>query len=89
MKKGVPGPEGSLGKWMWADVNQRLTEFALDLDTYLARRLTRSTVRTAQRMLTRHRTILERTFRLPTAYMPKEASGMEIVDPHQHGTSLG
>ena len=29
--QGVPGPEGSLGKWMWADVNQRLTEFALDV----------------------------------------------------------
>jgi alkylation response protein AidB-like acyl-CoA dehydrogenase len=31
MKTGVPGPEGSLGKWQWADVNQRLTELALDI----------------------------------------------------------
>jgi alkylation response protein AidB-like acyl-CoA dehydrogenase len=28
MKQGVPGPEGSLGKWQWANVNQALTEFA-------------------------------------------------------------
>ena len=33
------------------------TEFVLDLDEYLKRRLTPATVRTAQRMLTRHRTI--------------------------------
>jgi alkylation response protein AidB-like acyl-CoA dehydrogenase len=31
MKTGVPGPEGSLGKWQWADVNQSLTELALDI----------------------------------------------------------
>ena len=28
---GAPGPEGSLGKWHWAEVNQSLTELALDL----------------------------------------------------------
>ena len=33
-------------------------EFALDLDDYLARRLTRSTVRMAERMYARHRTLL-------------------------------
>jgi alkylation response protein AidB-like acyl-CoA dehydrogenase len=31
MRSGVPGPEGSLGKWQWADVNQALTELAVDL----------------------------------------------------------
>ena len=31
MKTGVPGPEGSLGKWQWAEVNQALTELALDI----------------------------------------------------------
>jgi alkylation response protein AidB-like acyl-CoA dehydrogenase len=31
MRTGVPGPEGSLGKWQWADVNQELTEVALEL----------------------------------------------------------
>jgi alkylation response protein AidB-like acyl-CoA dehydrogenase len=31
MRTGVPGPEGSLGKWQWADVNQALTELAVDL----------------------------------------------------------
>ena len=31
MKRGAPGPEGSLGKWHWAEVNQSLTELALDL----------------------------------------------------------
>jgi alkylation response protein AidB-like acyl-CoA dehydrogenase len=31
MRHGVPGPEGSLGKWQWAEVNQALTELALDL----------------------------------------------------------
>jgi membrane-bound lytic murein transglycosylase B len=33
-------------------------EFALDLDTYLKRRLTKQTVRTAQQMYTKHRTLL-------------------------------
>ena len=31
MRNGVPGPEGSLGKWQWAEVNQALTELALDI----------------------------------------------------------
>jgi alkylation response protein AidB-like acyl-CoA dehydrogenase len=31
MRTGVPGPEGSLGKWQWAEVNQALTELAVDL----------------------------------------------------------
>ena len=31
MHDGVPGPEGSLGKWHWAEVNQALTELAMDL----------------------------------------------------------
>jgi alkylation response protein AidB-like acyl-CoA dehydrogenase len=32
MKKGIPGPEGSLGKWQWADANQAMTELALDIE---------------------------------------------------------
>jgi alkylation response protein AidB-like acyl-CoA dehydrogenase len=31
MKNGVPGPEGSLGKWHWSEVNQSLTELAMDI----------------------------------------------------------
>jgi alkylation response protein AidB-like acyl-CoA dehydrogenase len=31
MQHGVPGPEGSLGKWQWAEVNQALTELAMDI----------------------------------------------------------
>jgi alkylation response protein AidB-like acyl-CoA dehydrogenase len=31
MKRGFPGPEGSLGKWHWAEINQALTELAIDL----------------------------------------------------------
>jgi alkylation response protein AidB-like acyl-CoA dehydrogenase len=31
MKSGVPGPEGSLPKWQWAEVNQRLTEVAMEI----------------------------------------------------------
>ena len=31
MRHGEPGPEGSLGKWQWADLNQRLTELGLEL----------------------------------------------------------
>jgi len=31
MKTGVPGPEGSLGKWHWSEVNQSLTEAAMDI----------------------------------------------------------
>jgi alkylation response protein AidB-like acyl-CoA dehydrogenase len=31
MREGVPGPEGSLGKWQWSDVNQALTELAMDI----------------------------------------------------------
>jgi glutamate/tyrosine decarboxylase-like PLP-dependent enzyme len=34
--------------------------------------------------LTRHTTILDRTFRVATAYMPKDAAGLDIVDPHLH-----
>jgi alkylation response protein AidB-like acyl-CoA dehydrogenase len=32
MQSGIPGPEGSVGKWQWADINQRLTELALDVE---------------------------------------------------------
>jgi alkylation response protein AidB-like acyl-CoA dehydrogenase len=31
VRHGVPGPEGSLGKWHWSEVNQSLTELAIDL----------------------------------------------------------
>jgi alkylation response protein AidB-like acyl-CoA dehydrogenase len=31
MKTGVPGPEGSLPKWQWADLNQAITELAMDI----------------------------------------------------------
>ncbi|MEA2347636.1 MAG: hypothetical protein QOG62_1423 [Thermoleophilaceae bacterium] len=31
MKTGVPGPEGSLGKWHWSEVNQSLTEAAMEI----------------------------------------------------------
>jgi alkylation response protein AidB-like acyl-CoA dehydrogenase len=31
MKRGAPGPEGSLGKWHWAEVNQSLSELAMDV----------------------------------------------------------
>jgi alkylation response protein AidB-like acyl-CoA dehydrogenase len=31
MKKGQPGPEGSLPKWQWAEINQALTELAMDI----------------------------------------------------------
>jgi len=34
--------------------------------------------------LTRHRSILSRTFSTPTAYMPKEAANLEVTDPHLH-----
>ena len=34
--------------------------------------------------LTRHNTILDQTFRVATAYMPKDAAGLDIVDPHLH-----
>jgi glutamate/tyrosine decarboxylase-like PLP-dependent enzyme len=34
--------------------------------------------------ITRHRDILDRTFRVLTAYMPKEAAGLDIIDPHLH-----
>ncbi len=32
MQAGIPGPEGSLGKWQWADINQRISELALDIE---------------------------------------------------------
>lgn len=32
--------------------------------------------------VTRHPEILDRTFRIETAYMPKEAQGLDVVDPH-------
>ncbi len=31
MKVGIPGPEGSLAKWQWAMLNQKLTELAVDV----------------------------------------------------------
>ncbi len=31
MQSGIPGPEGSLGKWQWADINQRIAELALEI----------------------------------------------------------
>jgi alkylation response protein AidB-like acyl-CoA dehydrogenase len=31
MKRGAPGPEGSLGKWHWAEVNQGVAELAMDV----------------------------------------------------------
>jgi alkylation response protein AidB-like acyl-CoA dehydrogenase len=31
MKTGMPGPEGSLPKWQWSDINQALTELAMDV----------------------------------------------------------
>ena len=34
--------------------------------------------------LTRHPGILTRTFSTPTAYMPREAIGLGVVDPHLH-----
>jgi alkylation response protein AidB-like acyl-CoA dehydrogenase len=30
-QNGQPGPEGSLGKWLWSDTNQQLTQYAVDL----------------------------------------------------------
>ena len=32
MRDGIPGPEGSLGKWHWSEVNQTLTELAMDIE---------------------------------------------------------
>ena len=32
MRDGEPGPEGSLGKWLWAEVNQGLTALAMDAE---------------------------------------------------------
>jgi alkylation response protein AidB-like acyl-CoA dehydrogenase len=31
MKRGVPGPEGSLPKWQWGEINQALTELAAEI----------------------------------------------------------
>jgi len=31
MKRGYPGPEGSLPKWQWSDLNQALTELAMEV----------------------------------------------------------
>ncbi len=32
MRTGVPGPEGSLGKWHWSEINQALTELAMEIE---------------------------------------------------------
>jgi len=32
MQSGIPGPEGSLGKWQWADLNQQIAELALEIE---------------------------------------------------------
>jgi alkylation response protein AidB-like acyl-CoA dehydrogenase len=31
MRHGVPGPEGSLGKWHWSEVSQSMSELAMDI----------------------------------------------------------
>ena len=31
MKTGIPGPEGSISKWEWADLHQDMTAFATDV----------------------------------------------------------
>jgi alkylation response protein AidB-like acyl-CoA dehydrogenase len=31
MRHGVPGPEGSLGKWHWSELNQSLTELSMEM----------------------------------------------------------
>src|SRR6266516_6727159 len=31
MKTGIPGPEGSLSKWEWANLNQEMTDLATDV----------------------------------------------------------
>jgi glutamate/tyrosine decarboxylase-like PLP-dependent enzyme len=38
----------------------------------------------ASMILTRHRDVLDRTFRIQTGYMPREAAGMEVIDPYAH-----
>jgi glutamate/tyrosine decarboxylase-like PLP-dependent enzyme len=38
----------------------------------------------AGRYLTRHTDLLDGTFRVPTAYMPREAEGLDVVKPHLH-----
>jgi alkylation response protein AidB-like acyl-CoA dehydrogenase len=32
METGIPGPEGSLGKWQWADINQGIAELAIEIE---------------------------------------------------------
>jgi alkylation response protein AidB-like acyl-CoA dehydrogenase len=32
MESGTPGPEGSLGKWQWADIHQGITELAMEIE---------------------------------------------------------
>jgi alkylation response protein AidB-like acyl-CoA dehydrogenase len=32
MQSGIPGPEGSLGKWQWSDISQGLNELALEIE---------------------------------------------------------
>jgi alkylation response protein AidB-like acyl-CoA dehydrogenase len=32
MQSGTPGPEGSLGKWQWADIHQGITELAMEIE---------------------------------------------------------
>ncbi|MFW9853954.1 MAG: pyridoxal phosphate-dependent decarboxylase family protein [Candidatus Thorarchaeota archaeon] len=34
--------------------------------------------------LTRHKTILEDTFKIKTDYMPKDAKGLPVIDPYSH-----
>jgi glutamate/tyrosine decarboxylase-like PLP-dependent enzyme len=34
--------------------------------------------------LTRHMDIMDKTFRTQTSYMPREAAGLDVIDPHLH-----
>ena len=51
MQSGIPGPEGSLGKWQWADINQGIAELALDIEGAYAPLGARRRARGRQRRL--------------------------------------
>ena len=85
MKSGVPGPEGSLGKWQWADINQSLTELAMDIrgPARAARRRRRGRTASCAPAPTRSRAAPPRSSRTSSPSASWACRGCDELRPHR------
>ena len=82
---GAPGPEGSLGKWHWAEVNQSLSALALDLAGPAApsSSTTRGPTATCGRAPTRSRAGRPRSSRTSSPSACSGCRGRSELRPHR------